>query len=671
MSVRRSSALLLGWIASAGLATAVRGWNAFFGPLFYGYDAWAHISYVFFLDMYRSLPYADQGWSYFHPPLHYLLGWVLMQAGDPDVLVIGLALLGSAASLGVAALAAWLVHRGFPQRPALPLLGFTVIAFLPVHIYTSPMPGNEMTATFLAAAVVAAHLRNELRQAPTRAGDVATGVLAGLAMLSKFTDLIPVLFVFALTGLRWLRAGRGRQPLARPLARAAAIAIPILLLAGPWYARNVVEFGTPFMTSADVPDVHRIQAGQPPGERHWIDFLRFSPKVFEESVPSAPHMIHAVWPNTYLNVWFDTFRESQLPFPRDIIPHPFIHQLTILFGLLGLAPTLVALYGAGVAGRRALRDPGSTIELGMWILAAATLAAFVLFAARIPTWAALKASYLLNLSLPSAFFLAAGVDDLLRRDRWLGAVAPVLVGVEALCVSYVFATGRPPGLMRRDFDNMQMASVRAHFGDFAPTLRDQRWKAPKRSYLEARAAAALFAGRPGLARRFYRVAGRMPLDDPDDRPYWTNRLAVATALDDDPERAARLLDEALAERPLPELLVNRAALRARDGDWRAAEADLRAALAQAPSLPPAWTDLAVVLARQGRGDEAKAARTRADEVRWMAPRGFPYGVGDGFLYESGAGQRFMLVLEDRGDDPSDPHHGLALDLYRPPRARNR
>ena len=671
MPVRPPSALLLGWIASVGLATAVRGWNAIFGPLFYGYDAWGHISYVFFLDMYHALPYADQGWSYFHPPLHYLLGWALMQAGDPDVLVIGLSLVGSAASLGVAALAGWLVHRAFPQHPGLALLGFTAIAFLPVHLYTSPMPGNEMTATFLAAAVVAAHLRNELRETPTRAGDVATGALAGLAMLSKFTDLIPVLSVFALTAVRWLRAGRARPPLARPLARIAAIAIPMLVLAGPWYARNVVEFGTPFMTSADVPDVHRIQASQPPGERSWVDFLRFSPKVFEESVPSAPHMIHAVWPNTYLNVWFDTFRESQLPFPRDIVPHPFIHQLTILFGLLGLVPTVVAIWGAAVAARRALRDPDGAIEAGMWILAAGTLLAFVLFAMRIPTWAALKASYLLNLSLPFAFFLAAGALDLWRRDRWLGAVVPVLVGVEALCASYVFATGKPPGLMRRDFDSMQMLSVRAHFGDFAPTRQVLRWDAPKRSYLEARAAAELLSGNPGLARRFYQRAGEMPLDDPADGPWWANRLAVATALDDRPERARRLLDEALAAKPLPELLVNRAALRARDGDWSGAEADLRAALEQAPTLPPAWSDLAVVLARQGRDDEASAARTRAGEVAWMPPRGFPYGVGNGFLYASGAGQRFMLLLEDEGPDPTDPYGGLALALYRPPRARDR
>ena len=661
----RSRALLLGWFLSVGLAAALRVWNAVFGPLFYGYDAWGHISYVFFLDMYRAIPYADQGWSYFHPPLHYLFGWVLMQSGDPTVLVVGLSLVGSAASLGIAALGAWVVHRTLPGRPGLSLLGFTALAFLPVHVSTSPMPGNEMSAALFGALAFAAHLRNEMRWNPARGGDLLTGILLGLAMLTKFTNVIVLLAIGALTCLRWLRAGGKRAPLSRLASRSVAIGVPILLLAGPYYALNVVEFGTPFMTSADVHEVHRIQASQPPGERSFVDFFRFSAAVFEESVPTAPHMIHAVWPNTYLNVWFDTFRESQLPFPRDVTPHSFIHQLTIFFGLMGLVPSLVALYGAGVSARRARQDPGNVIDVGMWILALGTLAAFMLFAIRVPTWAALKASYLLGLSLPYAVFLARGSESLGRRAPWLGVIAPVMSGLLAIAVAYVFATGRPPGLMRRDFDSMQMHSIRAHFGDYRATRLVFRMDAHQRSYIEARAAAELFDGQPGIAVRFYERAGRMELDDPTQQPWWLNRLAVANALDDRPERARQLIDEALEAGPLEEVLVNRAALRVMSGDLAGAEKDLQAALARAPMLPPAWTNLAVVLDRTGRSAEAAEARARAAETRARPPRGFPYGVGNGYLYDSGAGQRFLLVLEEGKGSP-----GPALALYRPPRARN-
>ena len=73
MSVSTRSLLRAGWFVSIAGALGIRAWNALTGPLIYGYDVWGHLSYIFFLDVYRSTPYADQGWSYFHPPLHYWL----------------------------------------------------------------------------------------------------------------------------------------------------------------------------------------------------------------------------------------------------------------------------------------------------------------------------------------------------------------------------------------------------------------------------------------------------------------------------------------------------------------------------------------------------------------------------------------------------------------------
>ncbi|MEE2674765.1 MAG: hypothetical protein VX466_13270 [Myxococcota bacterium] len=649
--------LVVGWCASVAGAVGVRAWNAVFGPLFYGYDAWGHISYVFFLDMYRAIPHADQGWSYFHPPLHYLFGWALMQLDNPKALVVGISLLGGAASLGVAALAIRPIRQALPEHPRLALLGFTAVAYLPVHVYVSPMPGNEMTAAFFAAAAFAAHLRNESRVEPTLTGDVLTGVLAGLAMLAKFTDVIACLAIAALSGLRWLRSGDRRGRLSRLAVRALAVGVPLLLIAAPNYGRNLAEFGTPFMTSAAVHEVARIQAEQPPGERGVLDFVRFPIDVFNDSLPTSPHMLHAVWPTTYLNVWFDTFRESQLPFARDLIPDPFIHRMTILFGILGLVPTLVALYGAGLSARRALRDPADCLDLGMLLLAVGTVSAFVLFAALVPTWAALKASYLLNLSLPFAFFTARGAQALAARNAPLGVLPGASVGLAAIAVVLAFSSGL---IIRRDFDSEQMVSVMAQFGNFAPTRNVYRLDAFQRSDVEARAAVELFDGQAGVASRFYARAAAMPLRDPSQRVYFENRRGVAAALAGARDRAWRHFDEALGEKPdLQEALVNRGALSARRGDLAAAAADMRAALDIDPALPPAWMNLAVILARQGREPQAVEARRHAAETRAAAPRGFPYGVGNGYLYDNGAGQRFMLVLSD---------DTASLALYRPPRS---
>src|SRR3990172_9728695 len=128
----KRAALLLGWGVAVGAAVGVRLWNALEGPLLWGYDAWGHVAYALFLDLYRALPWADRGWSYFHPPLHYLFGWALAQLGSGEVLMRGLALVGSAASLATAALAAWIVPAVAPERPALALVGFGAVAVLPV-----------------------------------------------------------------------------------------------------------------------------------------------------------------------------------------------------------------------------------------------------------------------------------------------------------------------------------------------------------------------------------------------------------------------------------------------------------------------------------------------------------------------------------------------------------
>ena len=114
------SGLRAAWAVVVAAAVGVRLWNALTGPLMWGYDAWGHVAYVLFIDLYRALPWADQGWSYYQPPLHYALGWVLAQFGSGEVLVRGLALLGSAASLAHAALAAWIVRETRPERPELP-----------------------------------------------------------------------------------------------------------------------------------------------------------------------------------------------------------------------------------------------------------------------------------------------------------------------------------------------------------------------------------------------------------------------------------------------------------------------------------------------------------------------------------------------------------------------
>ena len=664
----RDQMLRVGWNVAAFAAVGIRLWNAIFGPLLYGYDQWAHLAYIFFIDMYHALPYADQGWSYFHPPFHYLLGWVVMQVGDPKVLMVGVALIGSMGSLAIAWLGAKLVRWSFPGTvgDGLALLAFAVLAFLPVHLYVSPMPGNEMTAAFLGSAAVVSHLRNDLRGEPTRAGDVLTGLLCGLALLTKFTALIPCLAIGAWTAIRWLRSGATVQGFSRLALRALAIVVPLMLVAGPWYARNIMAFGTPILTSEATSDVARVQSGQFPGERGVLDYVQISPKVFEDSRHSAPHMVHSVWASTYLNIWFDTYREGQLPLPKPPTSSALVHRLTILFGMLGLVPTLFGMGGAMIAARTAWRDRDAVVPLAMLVLSVASVAAFVAFTLRVPTWAALKASYLLNLSLPFGYFIALSTAELGRWNKKAGMIAPISVAIVSLASAFTFTAGA--ALPRHD-DSNQHVSVYAHFGRFQPT-RDRYLRThPNRSSLEARAAAEMIDGAPGLAMKFYQLASTMPADNPGDAPYATNRLAVATALAREFKRAERILDRAIEEYSIPELRVNRGALHLFAGNLPSAIADLRAAIEIDDSLPAAWRSLSVALWLSGEHGEAAKAKARAEVEESTPPRGFPYGIGTGNIIDAGAGQHWMLVV-DLGERVV-PDDEIEFKLYFPARARNR
>ncbi|NRA02439.1 MAG: hypothetical protein HRU00_07540 [Myxococcales bacterium] len=633
--------LRAGWIASASGALGVRLWNALTGPLIYGYDVWGHLSYVFFLDLYRSTPYADQGWSYFHPPLHYWLGWILAQAGNSEVLLRGLCLLGGAMSLGTAALAAWFTRIALPERPGLPLAAFTAIAFLPVHLYASPFPGNEMTATFIGSAAVTLLAWNESRARPLLRLDVVTGGVAGMALLTKFSGLVPLAAVAAALAWKGIRPGPAREARGRVGLRGLAILVPALLIAGPYYARNVSEFGTPFKLSRDYPIVAEIEDLQPRISRSIWDFVRVSPRLFVDSDPGSEHMMKSVWSSVYVNVWSDNFGASHLLALRKrpkgeplgggnpLRPVRGTKQsLATLLAAVGLIPTGLALAGAAAAMRGAWHRRGEGADAIAILLAGATLGSFVLFVWQVPIWSSMKATYLLTASVPFGYFVARGLGALARAPAGLRVTGIAGIVLMAVVCAPVFTTNL---IFPTREDSIERPGVEVFFGE-RPAVR---W--PKGTIRS-------------LERAMY--------TSPSRTPFSAGRVALAYAYASRFDDALRVLDQALITRPEPELLATRGALLAGQGRLDEAERDLRSALEGNPTLPPAWASLAYVLGRQG-SPQAPEVQATARRMREWVPRGFPYGAGNGHVARPADSDRWMLEIdEERG-----------LRFYRPPRGR--
>jgi tetratricopeptide (TPR) repeat protein len=648
--------LALGWAVALAAAIGVRVWNALSGALMWGYDAWGHVAYVLFLDLYRAVPWADQGWSYFHPPLHYALGWVLAQSGDGEVLVRGLSLLGGAASLLIAAFAARATRLAAPERPGLALLAFTAVAFLPVQLIVGGMPGNEMTLGALSAAALVVFIANEGRATPSRSRDALCGVLIGAALLTKFSGLLPLLVIAASLVLRPLLAGEARAALGRNLARAAGIAAIALVIASPYYARNLRAFGTPFELSRGYPLIAQVEGDQPPGVRRVSDYLRISPKMFHDPNPLAPHLLRSVWSAAYLNVWADTYRESDVE--RALAAERGAPASATWMPLLGLVPTAFAFVGVWLGLRDVLRGRRRPVYLPMLLLAGASVASFVLFTWRVPIWSAVKASYLLGLSLPYGVFLARAVEALSQRGPAAARFAPA--GAVALVAAAAGVSTLVGVVPPRRADAPATGAVRFYFGEYAEASRIYgrlvAGAGYKAGWLENLAAVKLLDDQPERARSLYARAVVTGLPDPQRR----GRLAVATALAGDPEAALREFDAALAEERLPELLANRGALQARLGDLRGAEDDLREALALSSEIVPGWRNLARVLTAAGRIEESREVRVQAARAACRGPRGYPYGVGTGEVLLWGVGRRWLLLLDDEGLRPATPDDFRAM-----------
>jgi tetratricopeptide (TPR) repeat protein len=656
-----TASLRVAWCLAIALAAGVRGWNALAGPLLWGYDAGGHLQYVLHLDVYRALPWADQGWSLFHPPLHYGLGWLLAQAGSGGILMRGLSLLGGGLSLATAACAAWWVGRAAPGRAELPLVAFCAVAFLPVQLAVGNMPGNEMTQSLLAVAAFTSFAAGELRGGPAWRRDLRSGLWLGLALLAKHNAVLSLAALSASPLLLSLFEAAPRRALVRGAGRAALIGGVALLLAAPVYLRNVAAFGTPFPAAGDVfPLVSWIESQQPPGERSLGDYLSFPPRLFVEPDPLAPHLLRSVWGSVYLSAWAETHLEPpEATRPREL-------RVRGVLAALGLLPTLLALAGALLVVRDARRGrllasavPLRALGLPLLALTAAGVAGMLVFSWRVPTWAALKASYLLPLSLPFAFFLCRALEALADRAR-LRSLLLALLSVTALAAAAVSAAGL---VLPARPDSISAAAVHYYFGEYErarAVLTRLAGDDPSAPLLDALAAVELADDRAERALELYGQAAAAAGAEDAARQQ---SAAVARALAGDLGHARAELDALVRRTSAPGALANRGALRAAAGDLAGAERDLAAAVAAEPGLGVAWWSLAEVRERRRGPAAARESWQQAARVACAAPRGPVAGTGVvGFT----PGRDLLLLFDASGLRPALPavHRGACAALSR-------
>jgi len=204
-----------------------------------------------------SLPIDSIRYEAWQPPLYYLLAAPVYAASGGSLLALRLfsVLIGG----GVIVLAFLIARQVAPGAPALALGTAAFVAFVPQHVAVLAGAQNDGLAELLLAAIMFQIINLKSQISNLKWGGI--GVLVGLALITKGTIYITVV----LAGLAlWLTYRTRGKPL---LSSAAWVAIPALVIALPWWARNVAVYGWPDVLGSLRHDA--VVLGQPtPAE--WI-----------------------------------------------------------------------------------------------------------------------------------------------------------------------------------------------------------------------------------------------------------------------------------------------------------------------------------------------------------------------------------------------------------------
>ena len=406
--------------------------NAVVYPERWGFDGLFNERYVGRLLESFALPAPDADWATAHPPLFYYLsaglGRILGVSESIDAIVparVASTLIG----LVMVPLAYRLVREADPERPARAFLAAGLVLFLPAQIYMSAMLNEEILAATLTSLALYGVCRELMRNdggGSRLAADAAIGVAAGLALLTKLSGLLVIGTAVTAYGWAGLRSGR----IGAWLGRAAVVAGVALAVGGWYYGRNLALYG--YLYPQDL-STHELMFSMPPGERSVSDYLYVPLATFTDPQVLNEDLLRSVWGSTYVTLWYEGHGHF---LPKD---DPAVPRLGTVLLVLALLPTGAAVLGALRALRRGIRDARSP-EAPLVLLTGANIAGYIVFTWNNPWFATVKASYMLGISIPFAYFASDVIAGWMRANRDLAIGLGIVLGVLLVGIVLAFTT---------------------------------------------------------------------------------------------------------------------------------------------------------------------------------------------------------------------------------------
>ena len=369
------------------------------------FDWSGHVEYIRYMASSWQTPIATEGCEMFQPPFYYFLSAIIYKlfggaAAEPGSLK-AVQMMGTISGVANACFAWLILRKLFQKNHLIQLLGFSVVAFLPMCFYMNPLISNEIFSGSIISLAIYLLIRYGFEKQIKIQHALTLGIVVGLALLSKYTAAFIFLTTATVLAIRVLMNPSTRR---REIAALAIFLIVVSALSGWLYIRNVIRFHDPFIGNWDKESGYHCE--QHHGYRTLGFYLKFGSVFFH-----APERSRwgPFWDGKYGSMWMDV-HGSFLKLDDE---------RTNLYGniiiCLALLPSVAILLGFYQSFRSALKSARCNHNLALVMVSALTLISLLSFTMEVPFFSTIKAFFYLSLLPAIAAFTGKGLYTMSRN----------------------------------------------------------------------------------------------------------------------------------------------------------------------------------------------------------------------------------------------------------------
>ncbi len=370
-----------------------------------GFDWKGHVEYIRYMAANWRTPIATDGWEMFQPPLYYFVSAIIYRlfggtAAEPGSLK-AVQIMGTLSGVANACFA-WLVLRKlFKENYLIQLLGFSVVAFLPMCFYMNPLISNEIFSGSIISLAIYVLIRYGFEKQVKIKQALIMGGVVGLALLSKYTAAFVFLTAATVLTIRILVNPSTRK---REVVALAVFLIVVFALSGWLYIRNLAKFHDPFIGNWDEKSGYHYE--QHHGYRTLGFYLKFGSVFFH-----APERSRwsSFWDGKYGSMWMDTHGSF---LKRDDEQANLYGSIIIYLALLPGVSILLGLYQSL---RSVFKSARCNPDLALVMVSALTFISLLSFTMEVPFFSTIKAFFYISLLPAIAVFAGKGLYTMSRN----------------------------------------------------------------------------------------------------------------------------------------------------------------------------------------------------------------------------------------------------------------